>query len=385
MRVLILDTDYPAFLDWFYADNPALDKKPFDEQQRVQTEACFGMTGFCAGNLRVLGHDAQDLHVNNEVMQKQWAREHGLKVSSEWRLEFRLRRGIVPWVSRIRLRRWFYEILAAQIRHYKPDVLLNLAMDGINSCFLQGMKPYTRLLVGQVAAPLPKGENWGVYDLVISSLPNLVEHFRRIGVHSEFNRLAFEPSVLHALKNQKKNILVSFVGSFTSAHSKRDQLLEHLCSNLPMSVWGNGVERLPQDSPIRARYLGTAWGIRMFRILAASKIVVNYHGDVAQSYANNMRLFEATGTGALLVTDWKKNLHEMFELDKEVIAYRTGEECAEMIQYYLEHEDEREEIARAGQQRTLRDHTYYQRMQELVDIVERYLRQSVAMTQRIIV
>ena len=98
-----------------------------------------------------------------------------------------------------------------------------------------------------------------------------------------------------------------------------------------------------------------------------------------------MRLFEATGTGALLVTDWKKNLHEMFELDKEVIAYRTGEECAEMIQYYLEHEDEREEIARAGQQRTLRDHTYYQRMQELVDIVERYLRQSGAMTQRIIV
>jgi spore maturation protein CgeB len=123
----------------------------------------------------------------------------------------------------------------------------------------------------------------------------------------------------------------------------------------------------------------------MFRILAASKIVVNYHGDVAQSYANNMRLFEATGTGALLVTDWKTNLHEMFVLDKEVIAYRTSEECAEMIQYYLEHEDEREVIARAGQVRTLRDHTYNQRMQELVDIVERYLRQPVATTRRIIV
>jgi hypothetical protein len=31
------------------------------------------------------------------------------------------------------------------------------------------------------------------------------------------------------------------------------------------------------------------------------------------------------------------------------------------------------EIARARQQRTLRDHTYYQRMQELVDILERHL------------
>jgi spore maturation protein CgeB len=37
------------------------------------------------------------------------------------------------------------------------------------------------------------------------------------------------------------------------------------------------------------------------------------------------------------------------------------------------HDEEREEIARAGQRRTLTEHTYYHRMQELVDIVQRYL------------
>ena len=75
----------------------------------------------------------------------------------------------------------------------------------------------------------------------------------------------------------------------------------------------------------------------------------------------------------------------MFELGKEVIAYRTPEECAELIWHYLEHESEREEIARAGQQRTLQEHTNYQRMQELVDIVGRRSRQPAAMTPRIIV
>ena len=373
MRFLILDTDYPAFLDWHYTEHPALHEKSFDEQLRVHTDACFGMAGFCSSNLRALGHEAHDLHVNNEYMQKQWAREHGLKVGSDWQRQFRLRRGIVPWVSRNKVRRWFHDILTAQIRHYKPDVVLNLAMDGISSSFLQEMKPYTRLLVGQIAASLPEGENWGVYDLVISSLPNFVEHFRSLGIHSEFNRLAFEPSVLRHLQTQKKNILVSFVGSFTSAHGKRDQLLEHLCSNLPMNVWGIGVERLPQDSPIRARYLGAVWSLRMFRVLAASKIVVNYHSDIAQSYANNMRLFEATGTGALLVTDWKDNLHEMFEPGKEVVAYRNLEECGELIQYYLEHNDEREAIAASGQRRTLESHTYLQRMRDLSVIVSKYL------------
>ena len=373
MRFLVLDTAYPAFLSWLYAQHPGLDEKPFDEQLRVYTDACYGQAGFCTSNLRVLGQEAYHIPVNSELSQRQWAREHGLKMSPGWRWEFRLRRGIVPWASRNQLNRWFYEILAEQIRHYKPDVIVNLAMDGINTGFLQETKRYTRLLVGQIAAPLPQGETWSTYDLVISSLPNFVEYFRSLGIHSEFNCLAFEPSVLRHLQTQEKKFLVSFVGSFTGAHSKRDQLLTYLCSNLPINVWGTGIERLPQDSPIRGRYLGTAWGTDMFKILAASKIVVNHHIDIAQSYANNMRLFEATGTGALLITDSKDNLPAMFEPAKEVIAYRNPEECGELIRYYLEHNGERETIAASGQRRTLESHTYLHRMQDLVRIVHKFL------------
>jgi spore maturation protein CgeB len=110
----------------------------------------------------------------------------------------------------------------------------------------------------------------------------------------------------------------------------------------------------------------------MFQLLRNSRITLNHHGDIGP-YANNMRLYEATGVGTLLITDWKANLQEMFEPGKEVVAYRTPDECAELIQYYLEHDEERKAIARAGQERTLREHTYYQRLQELVDIVRRYL------------
>jgi len=52
MRFLLLDMDYPAFLDWLYAENPALHEKPFAEQLRVTTEACFGQVGFWTSNLR---------------------------------------------------------------------------------------------------------------------------------------------------------------------------------------------------------------------------------------------------------------------------------------------------------------------------------------------
>ena len=50
------------------------------------------------------------------------------------------------------------------------------------------------------------------------------------------------------------------------------------------------------------------WGLDMYRALARSKITINRHINVAENNANNMRLFEATGTGSLLITDRKDNL-----------------------------------------------------------------------------
>jgi len=110
----------------------------------------------------------------------------------------------------------------------------------------------------------------------------------------------------------------------------------------------------------------------MYEILRSSRLTLNQHGN-KEPYANNCRLYEATGMGTCLVTDWKPDLHELFEPGKEVVAYRSAEECVELIRYYLDHDDEREAIARAGQQRTLREHTYYHRMQELVEIVRNHL------------
>lgn len=394
MKFLILNTDYPEFLRWLYAQHAGLENAPYEEQMRVRMESLFGVADFYSSNLRKLGYEAWDIHANNEFMQKAWARDHGVPIEEPTPMGRRVR-TILQRARRIAAKTplrylkpllrpvlrsldsqqaWFYDILAAQIKHYKPNVLLNQAMDGISTRFLREMKPYVRLLVGQIASPLPQGEDFGCYDLVISSLPNFVDYFRRIGIPSELNRLAFEPRVLERLEENNRAIIpVSFVASLFQAHAARVRWLEYLCQRLDVKVWGTGIEGLPEGSPIRQCYMGKAWGIEMYQILHRSEITLNHHIDVAGSYANNMRLFEATGVGTLLITDWKENLHEMFEPGKEVVAYRTPEECAELIQYYLEHDDEREAIARAGQQRTLREHTYYQRMQELVEIVRKYL------------
>jgi spore maturation protein CgeB len=106
-------------------------------------------------------------------------------------------------------------------------------------------------------------------------------------------------------------------------------------------------------------------------------VTLNCHGAIdvcghaSTSIANNLRLYEATGVGTCLVTDWKENLPELFEPGQEVVAYRSIEECIEKVRHLLSHESERARIAAAGQARTLREHTYQRRMEELLTILER--------------
>lgn len=394
MRFLILNTDYLEFLGWLYAQHSGLENQSYEEQLRVRRESLFGLADFYSVNLCKLGHEAQEIYVNNEFMQKAWAKEQGVKIKEaagifkkQWGLLRKARtigvktplRYLHPFFRPF-LRRldkvyfsWFYDILIQQIKHYKPDILLNQAMYMVRTQFLKEVKPYLRLLVGQIASPLPRDENFSIYDLIISSLPNFVSYFRSLGISSEIHRLGFEPRILSPLKEDDSPISLSFVGSLSPSHKSRIALLEYLCNYFEIKIWGVGIENLPKESPIHKHFMGNAWGIQMYKILKRSRIVLNSHIDIANSWANNMRLFETTGVGTFLITDGEKNLHEIFEPGKEVVLYRTPEECAKLIKYYLEHEEERKDIARAGQKRTLREHTYLQRMQELVEIVKKYL------------
>jgi spore maturation protein CgeB len=394
MKVLILNTDYLDFLSRLYSQHPGLDGQTYSQQMQVRHESLFGVADFYSRNLRELGHEAHDIYANNEWMQAAWAREQGMRVGDPPRID-RERGSMLErvWTTAVQAptrfvnqclarvlgfpswsQRHFYEILAAQIKHHRPEVVLNQAIEGISSQFMKEMKPYVRLMVGQHAATLlSDGEDFSGYDMMISSFPPTVEYFRGKGIHAELSRLGFEPGVLSKLECRQKSFDVTFVGNFFNVHTTRIALLETLCERLPqVKIWASAIDHLPPRSTIRDHYMGQAWGRQMYEILRCSKITLNHHGDVAP-YANNMRLYEATGVGTLLITDAKGNLREIFEPGKEVIAYHDPNECVQSIQFYLEHEGEREAIARAGQERTLREHTYYQRMQELVDIVKKCL------------
>lgn len=383
-RILIVNADYPAFLEWFYRENAGLAEAPYSAQLRARAESLFGVADFYSRQFCALGWEAVDVHANNVVMQGAWAVEHGVAGDGAGLTESLIRvarraRGVAARTPLRRLKSAVrpamaaldradtsaWSVLGAQIEAFRPDIVFNTAVGVVGSRFLRRFKPSVRLLVGQIASPLPPDDDLKGYDLIVSSLPNFVQRFRQLGVASELSRFAFESSILTQLRSPQGAIEVSFVGSLSRAHGTRVRWLESIVDRSDLRIWGPIDPELGDTPLLRRHCRSAAWGRDMYQILADSRITLNCHIGVADSYANNMRLFEATGVGTLLVTDWKENLQEMFDVGKDVVAYRTPEECVEIVAHFLSHEDERRQIAERGQARTLAEHTYEARTQQL--------------------
>ena len=115
------------------------------------------------------------------------------------------------------------------------------------------------------------------------------------------------------------------------------------------------------------------FGIEYYQLLKSSDIVFNMHSTAAKNTVDNMKMFETTGAGTCLVTDTGSNMKDLFEEDKEVVTYSSIDEGVEKVTYLLNHLDEAEQIARAGQARTLKDHTIMDRCQQINEVIQKVL------------
>jgi spore maturation protein CgeB len=342
MRILIVDTCYEAFLASHYAASPGLERASYGEQWRALMDTFFGTADAYSHNLRALGHEAHEVIANCIPLQRAWTSEH----KPRWR------------------RHHLDSVVLRQAEWFEPDVVYVQNLSSLTDDVLDRLATRATL-VGQLGTEPPPLERLRRYHLLLTPIPHFVERLRDRGLRSEYFRIGFDERVLERLEGSRpERYGATFVGALAGEQWRRTgPLLERAARRVRIDVWGYGAWPLP------GCYHGEAWGLAMYRVHRESKLALNRHGDVAGDYAVNMRLYETTGVGTMLLTDAKVNLAELFEPGREVETYTDEDELVEKVAFYLEHEEQRRAIAAAGQARTLREHTYARRMEELAALL----------------
>ena len=375
MKILIVDTYYDKFLKSFYKKNTTLKNSEYDFQLKALLNTNFGTSDAYSYYFNKNNWEAKDLIVNNFFLQKEWGKNNNIKIS-ELRSKIPHKFFKFPIIGKklVYFNRLF-DISKEQIKAFKPDILYCQDLSFFPEEILLKIKKENniRLIVGQIACPLPPKSFLNPYDLILTSFPHFVDRLRNDGKNCDYFKIGFDQRILSKTIQNNRDIDFSFMGGISKHHNNASKNIEYLIKNANLQVYGYGAKNLPYNSNIRKNHKGERWGLDMYNILSRTKISFNRHINVAENNANNMRLYEATGMGSLLLTDKKDNLKKLFEEDREIVTYKSKEEALHKYNYLINNPAELANIAKAGQLRTLKEHTYENRIKELIQILNKYL------------
>ncbi len=164
---------------------------------------------------------------------------------------------------------------------------------------------------------------------------------------------------------------LSFMGA---GYYNRKALFEKLI-DFDFKIWGSEWE---MASPVGR--LVQKDGTRInedecVKIYNAAKINLNLHSSSFHEGVNpigdfvNPRTFEIAACGGFQLVDYRSELPELFEIGKELVCYKDLDELRSLIKYYLRNPEEKAEIAARGQLRAKRNHTFENRMREMLSII----------------
>ena len=256
---------------------------------------------------------------NWESAQKTWSRDRGIRYQQE---------------------SWMTDILTAQIDAFKPDVLFIHSWH-MGAGYAQAIRrrfPSLKRVLGYDGIARHNPDLFRGTDLVLAPRRDTVSFYREKGFFSELFKLGFNPDVLRLLVHRSPSIPASFVGSINlggRAHNERLRLLDHVSQRCPLelflslqpagqiprivasdlihrriSSWRALIQDLNSYRRLTRGHRPPVFGRDMYQTLADSAVSLNCHIDAAGANAGNIRLFEVTGVGSCLLTDWKSNLHE---------------------------------------------------------------------------
>lgn len=371
MKILFLDTLYRPILEELnYYSSPKPEEK-YDQLIETLSKENFASGSSLSQKLSKLGHDCHIVYVNAKKSQEAWRREKGpqrITGSFFWK-NWQIISMIPICGMFIHNKSPLTRIVLEQAKAIKPDFIYCLNINFLTKGLISKLKATGAIIVGQHASPLPLKSIFTSYDHIFSAHPGQVSKFREEGVSSSHIALAFDEGHNEDQSTEgwpERTRDASFVGTFGRHQKKTAQLMKAISENgVNLDIFTLTSKRKMKRLGLEKHYRGKAWGNQMYKILAESKIVINRHGEVADGLSVNFRMFEATGMGALLVTENSTNIRDLFEPGLEVVTYNGVDDAASKIKEILDNFSQYDPIAKAGQKRTLASHTFSNRAEQI--------------------
>ena len=399
MKIAFLSSIYPAHAEKIYLENPKLFQKSSDEQ--IEFIRWHALSSFVRWNelLENQGFQTSGFNLNLPEVALAWAKENNFETKASDNI---------------------LEIGLERIRQFKPDIVFSLApLNYLKNNFLNeliGSLSKKPKLIAWYGANAGEEEIFRYFDLTLSNSKHLVNSLKKKDIQADFLQHSFDPIVLDKIKIPKERInRGAFFGNLelTADFRKRTNFLEkvsiktrlldvHATVKVPtfterfkyfgiksryltskkinpiistnrLSKWADPKILPPSPWNLSKKFIRgikePCYGKSMLESLASYDFAINYHNKHTGNYACNMRLFESTGLGCTLLTDYKNDLNDYFEIGTEILSYKSADEACEKIEYLYKNPSLSRKISYAGQKKCLECFNTQNQIKILSDIL----------------
>lgn len=267
-------------------------------------------------------------------------------------------------------------------KRFQPDVVLVTKGAWIAPRTLSEVKALTNAILVNYATDDPFNPRTTtrdliagipLYDLYVCTKRAIMDDVRRAGNRNVvYVPFGYEPS-LHfpeqpATEKERLRFAsdLCFIGG-----ADRDRLpILRRVAELPginLHLYGGYWQR---DRVLRPFYRGFAYA-RDYRLAMSGTRIALCLVRRANRDGHVMRTFEIPACGAFMLAERTEEHLSFFEENKEMVCFGSDEELLDKVRYYLDHDDQRHQIAQAGHRRVRTERYAYQdRLQEILAYVE---------------
>lgn len=227
----------------------------------------------------------------------------------------------------------------------------------------------------RMSLPLARGST-----LVLTPATECLSRYRQNKVNALFFHFACNPLFHHRVaETEPFSSDIVFVGNYYTSYPERRIGIDILLTPLLKTAyklrvygnehWLNNTDQYFLPPNIYAGYLAYA---DLPSAYSAAKIVLGINSVVNSPSMMSMRIFEALGCGAFLLTHYTPALENYFKNHIHLVWSRHPDETLELVRFYLARDDLRRKIAEKGQEEVYRLHTYLKRIESVRSVLEQF-------------
>lgn len=154
----------------------------------------------------------------------------------------------------------------------------------------------------------------------------------------------------------------TFLG-FKLANIERVQILNKLAKHFPTDLYTDDPDKELAGVNLKG---AVNYMTDMPKVFNCSRININ---PVMRNIRTGipLRAWDIFGAGGFLMTSFQLEYMDFFENGKDYVYYDSHDDLLRKTEYYLNHEDERAQIARNGHEKAEKFHSYEKRMEFILD------------------